>query len=147
MTSRYPAMVEPRTRERRPMNGTPGCPGPPVSSTSTPRGALASLPAATRRPSRPPTRPEWSIGTDSVEQVNPGAQEHGPEPVRRAAAAAGGLAWLVVAPAPGPVVPSPPAAPDPGDPPDVHAATSATSRTAASQRALPSHPVRMRIPT
>src|SRR3954462_1026633 len=57
--------------------GTPGWPGPPGSTSSTPRGALALSAAPTARWSVPRTRPEWSSGTSSVEQVNPGAWGHG----------------------------------------------------------------------
>ena len=59
----------------REANGAPGCPGPPVRKTSTPRGA-GPFWTATWSPSSPFTRPWWSSGTVRFEQVNPGDSAH-----------------------------------------------------------------------
>src|SRR5215472_14853435 len=77
MTSRYACSTGASLAASRETNGTPGCPGPPVSSNSTPRGAAALSAAATCSRSVPRRWPKWSSGTVSVEQVNPVIRGHG----------------------------------------------------------------------
>src|SRR3954471_22779846 len=63
--------------ETRASAGTPGCPGPPVIRSSTPRGARTLSAAATASRSDPLVPPPWSSGTVSVEHVYPGAPGQG----------------------------------------------------------------------
>ncbi len=73
MTIRYAFCSAPAISGTRGSAGKPGCPGPPVRSSRTPRGAFVLSAVATASASVPGRRPEWSSGTVSVEHVNPGA--------------------------------------------------------------------------
>ena len=66
----------PRMDEIRGSSGSPACPGPPASKSSTPRGAFLLVDAATASLSLPFRRPEWSSGTVSVEHVKPETPRH-----------------------------------------------------------------------
>ncbi len=86
----------PSRARTRVAKGTPGCPGPPVSATSVPSGAVAAPWTATLSRSVPATRPERSSGTASVEHVKPLAPAHGAAPVRRGAGPSGAVAVRAV---------------------------------------------------